>query len=466
MKWKNLWVIAVLAVCAGFLRLYRLNEFMPFVGDQAWFYLSARDMMQTGQIPLVGITASRTWLHQGALITYIFGPILWLFNYHPLAPGVFTALIGVATTVLVYVVAKSMFDKDTAFVSALLYAGSPLAILNERMPYHISPTPLLSLLVFFAVSKLLVRKAHMFPVLVFLLAVLHGINLAGAIVWIYVLLVLVYLFVTDKQYIGKLLQPRLLITSILAGLLPLIPFVLYDVNHGFPQTVKFAGWMVFRVFGIVAGSGSSHRQSEMLTYLYETIGHVVFLPSLFVGLTLFVLALAYSLYCSWRNIQKSKYTSPKVQLSVFVVICLLGIFANGTPSFAYAPAVFPHILMLIAVFLVGIGRRFHINAFSLAIGIVIFVANAVSLNQQQFFVGIEKGYGPTLTDRIRVAQEIINTANGQEFSIIAKGHDEQYESATMNTEYLTWWLGQAPVASADLTFEVTQKDGMISFKEL
>jgi len=32
---------------------------MPFIGDQGWFYLSARNMLVHGNIPLVGIALLR-----------------------------------------------------------------------------------------------------------------------------------------------------------------------------------------------------------------------------------------------------------------------------------------------------------------------------------------------------------------------------------------------------------------------
>src|SRR5205085_6417561 len=49
------------------------------------FYLSARDMLTQGTVPLVGIPSSRPWLHQGPWWTYILAISLWMGNFHPLA---------------------------------------------------------------------------------------------------------------------------------------------------------------------------------------------------------------------------------------------------------------------------------------------------------------------------------------------------------------------------------------------
>src|SRR6185312_14686775 len=70
---------------AAFLLFYKLNEFMSFIGDQGWFYISARDMLLTGQIPLVGITSSHTWLHQGPFWTYLLAFALKIGDYNPVA---------------------------------------------------------------------------------------------------------------------------------------------------------------------------------------------------------------------------------------------------------------------------------------------------------------------------------------------------------------------------------------------
>jgi len=75
-----LFFILLLAI---FFRFYKLNQLMIFIGDQGWFYLSAQDMLIHHQIPLVGITSSHVWLHQGPLWTYILAVLFFFFGFNP-----------------------------------------------------------------------------------------------------------------------------------------------------------------------------------------------------------------------------------------------------------------------------------------------------------------------------------------------------------------------------------------------
>jgi len=80
---KNSLLFLLIFILAAFLLLYKLETYMPFIPDQAWFYLSARDIFVKGQIPLLGITSSHTWLHQGALWTYMLAGALWIGRFNP-----------------------------------------------------------------------------------------------------------------------------------------------------------------------------------------------------------------------------------------------------------------------------------------------------------------------------------------------------------------------------------------------
>lgn len=66
---------------------------IPFFGDIGWFYLSARDALLLGKFPLLGITASMTWLHQGPLWTYLLIPAFWLSDFHPLSPVILALIL-------------------------------------------------------------------------------------------------------------------------------------------------------------------------------------------------------------------------------------------------------------------------------------------------------------------------------------------------------------------------------------
>src|SRR6185369_794671 len=83
----NKYALSLLAIlfAALVIRLYYIEQSMQFIGDQGWFYISARDIVLKREIPLVGIVSSHPWLHQGAFWTYLLAPVLWLAHFNPVS---------------------------------------------------------------------------------------------------------------------------------------------------------------------------------------------------------------------------------------------------------------------------------------------------------------------------------------------------------------------------------------------
>ncbi len=142
MRWlKNKFIrlAAIVAIAAG-LRFWGINH-PPYFADMGWFFASARQTLISGQLPLLGITASITWLHQGPLWTYF----LLLPTAVSLPPQVLTALAGVAAVALAYFVAGPV----AAAVMALL----PFAVTSSLTPYHTSLIPLFFFLSYLCVTR-------------------------------------------------------------------------------------------------------------------------------------------------------------------------------------------------------------------------------------------------------------------------------------------------------------------------
>src|SRR3989338_10316785 len=73
-----------------------------------------------------------------------------------------------------------------------------------------------------------------------------------------------------------------------------------------------------------------------------------------------------------------------------------------------------------------------------ALLILVSLANSYLLIKTNFLTG------PTFTQRIDAAKEIIEKSENRPYNIEGQGEGSQYESFIMPHEYLTWWLGQGP----------------------
>ncbi|MDO8660116.1 MAG: glycosyltransferase [Candidatus Parcubacteria bacterium] len=441
-KPTNVLLFIILSISA-FLNFYKISERMIFIGDQGWFYLSARDMLLTGNIPLVGITASHTWLHQGPLWTYILAIIFKVSNFHPLAPGYFTAFLGTITVLSIYKLAKEMFSKRVGVISALLYSVSPAVVLNSQMPYHTSPIPLLTIILISLVYRWTRGSSRSFPLIFFFLGLLYNFELATQVFWITIIVVFIVGFMKKKAWALSVLNKKTLFLSALFFILPMLPVIAYDFNHHFSQTLKFFAWIPYRAsdqivnfVNINSDHGNSVRQ--MFNFFSTSYQNLVFAFSYKIALLIMFSAIVYFLYYCIRSWNKRELFFSINILALFIGIPLAGFYINMTPSNAYIPLLFPSFIIFTAWFFERILRMRYLL---FPVIILIFL---ITIFNVLFMLDPIKGkpaYGLYYIERLNAANKILKETNGQYYEIKGRGAGSQFESFTMNYEYLVWWLG-------------------------
>jgi 4-amino-4-deoxy-L-arabinose transferase-like glycosyltransferase len=147
-KKENLGIISILLV-AAFYRLYKIADYMTFLGDEGRDVLVAYNILH-GKLTLLGPTSSVGGFFLGPIYYYFMAPFLLLFNFDPVGPAVGVAIIGVLTVLLLFFVCKYFFNTRIALVASLLYAVSPLVVAYSRSSWNPNPLPFFSLLTLFA----------------------------------------------------------------------------------------------------------------------------------------------------------------------------------------------------------------------------------------------------------------------------------------------------------------------------
>jgi len=422
---------------------YKLPKLMTFIGDQAWFYLSARDLLIRHDFALVGITSSHTWLHQGPLWTYLLTIALWLGNFNPAAGGYLSIGTGLLTIVVLYLITKKILSEKVALVTALLYATSPLVILHARMPYHTSPIPLFVLLYFYSLYQWIHGKKIYLSFSLFFLALLYNFELATVVLVAPFLFVLGYGLIKKKRWVMDLTRKNIFQTVFLI-VIPMIPILLYDTTHGFRQTVVYGGWLVMnalRVVGIaIYPSRIIDQPINIFTFTYELLQRLVFLPHGVVALFLLLISVIYALMGVYKQVFTKKVSVGLVLCLIWFIPTVIFYFGNKTPSEAYLPMLFPVIFILIAYFLSSVLKR------KLLVVIVvgsICVLNSIYLIKDSYFTS--RPGALTLENRENAAGKIIIQSDGDAYSLVGTGIGSQFESFVMPYEYLVWYLGQPSV---------------------
>lgn len=457
-KKKEKLIILIVSISAFVLSLWRISSEMVFIGDQAWFYLSARDFLLGNSFPLVGITSSHTWLHQGPLWTYLLSIAFWIYGFNPVTGAYLSTIINALTIFLFYILGKKLFSKQVAIIGATLYAFSPYIIHLSRMPYHTTPIPLLVILYFYSLSMWVKGKPSYFPWIFFLLALLYNFELATIILLGPVILPLIYGF-TKKKYFVTVIGSKDLVKAFLLGLIPMLPVIIYDMSHGFKQTFGYAAWLAYTVIkaglGLIGGVHSSGSLVDTTGFFLQRISWLIFLPNLYLGVAIFILSIVGLLFVIHKKRhQKESFSSYVLLILLLVTSSIIFIF-NKIPSDAYLPIIFP-----VFFFSTAIASVHFIPRKILLPGVILFILlNLAMLLKHNYSMTVQRNI--SLSQRIKAVDTMISLSDGKPFRIGGKGTGSEFASFTMPYEYVAWYQGHHVSNTSKSTFVVEEKNSNI-----
>ena len=178
-------LIAIIILVGAYLRLYRIDEYMTFLGDEGRDVIVVRKLLVDFDPILVGPGTSIGDMYLGPLYYYMMAPALLLANFSPVGPAVMIALLGILTIFLVWKITREWFGPAAAGLSALLYATAPIVIIYSRSSWNPNIMPFFALLCIYATWE--IWQKHEWKWLIVL-----GIS---------------YAFVLQSHYLGLLLAP-------------------------------------------------------------------------------------------------------------------------------------------------------------------------------------------------------------------------------------------------------------------
>jgi 4-amino-4-deoxy-L-arabinose transferase-like glycosyltransferase len=151
-------LLSVILFLASFFRLYKIDQYLPFLGDEGrdvrvvYRFVSSFDLMFIGPRTSIGD------MYLGPLYYYLISPFLFLWNFSPTGPAVFVALLSVATVYLVWYIAREWFGRVAAVIAALLYAISPIVIIYSKHSWNPNIMPFFALLAIYSIWKIWLDK--------------------------------------------------------------------------------------------------------------------------------------------------------------------------------------------------------------------------------------------------------------------------------------------------------------------
>lgn len=262
-KYKIHILVTLILLIAAFIRLYRIEDYMTFLGDEGRDVLVAYNILH-GHFTLLGPTASVGGFYFGPIYYYFMAPALFLANYNPVGPAIMVALIGIATVWLVYRIGKEFFGEAVGILSAFFYAIAPIIVAYSRSSWNPNPIPFFALLVLWFVYKGVqnnneknfwhsAKKDFLLAGIFLGIAIeLHFIvAILGVVITLYLLAVKFGRIKTEtaitltKQYVW-------LVIGFFIGWMPYLGF---EVRHGFPNTRSVINFVFHS--GKVSGDNSN-----------------------------------------------------------------------------------------------------------------------------------------------------------------------------------------------------------------
>ena len=213
----------------------------------------------------------------------------------------------------------------------------------------------------------------------------------------------------------------------------MLPILIYDTSHGFRQTIIFSGWVFYKSITFV---GSNHLGNifQLIKYLWLNYQKLIYPLSSQVSLILLLGSLGYLFY----SLKRKSYFNYFIAFAFIVLI--FGVVINKTSSEAYLPAFFPFLIIISSIFFTKLISIKSINFIVFSLFLIIVGFNSMYLVATNFFSNNNFSF----IKRIESADRIINIVKNQKYNILGRGEGSQFESFTMNYEYLLWWKGHPP----------------------
>jgi len=344
----------VLLLClSAFLRLYKIADYMTFLGDEGRDVLVVKRIIVDHKPTLLGPTASVGGFFLGPIYYYFMVPFLWAFKLDPVGPAVMVALFGIATVFLVWKVGRDFFHppigRQVGLLAASLYSISPLVITYSRSSWNPNLMPFFSLLIIFLTWKMVVfKKPKLFPIIGFLFGIaiqLHYLTVFLMVVISFYLLIFFRHFNLLKYYFQALI----------GFILGWLPFILFELRHGFPNFKTLYRFILFGEETGFSGKEFFPIVSDVSLRLFSRLvtNNQVFLAKILLLFSVFIFVFN---LLKKREEKKILKTYSLFTLWFLIGVLLFGFYRKGIYDY-YFGFIFPLPFLLTSFSLVKIGQK-------------------------------------------------------------------------------------------------------------
>ncbi|HET7098716.1 MAG TPA: glycosyltransferase family 39 protein [Patescibacteria group bacterium] len=348
---KEFWILFAILILSAFLRLYKIDQYMTFLGDEGRDVIIVRRFLTELHPPLIGPGTSVGNMYLGPLYYYMMAPALLIANFSPVGPAIQIALLGVLTVLFVWFVGRSWFGKTSGLIAAGLYAISPTVITFSRSSWNPNIMPFFALLCIWSVWKVWSSSTKASE---------------GQEKWL-IVLGISFAFVLQSHYLGLLLAPTLFIFWLLSLLetrhrkqdlkkfinLSLVsfflflalmsPLLIFDIRHGWTNFLAIKSFLVTRdAIGLPLSVYFSKVGSTALMLFTNLIA----IKTIYLGISIIFLSVILLVWV----LKKRLFHSPYALIFTWLTTGVLGVaYYNGPVYDHYLEFLFPIPFLIVGI---------------------------------------------------------------------------------------------------------------------
>lgn len=269
MRKSTLVILAFILLIGLFFRTFEIVERFEFAHDGDLYSWIVKDIVVDHHYRLIGQLTSAPGIFIGGLFYYLLIPFFLITKMDPIGVNIFAIILGLVTTVSYYFVFAKLFNVKAGLIAAFLYASLLTIVNNDRW---IVPTITVNLWVvwyFYTIIKIARGNYKLLPLLGILIGLIWHIHIA---------LLPVLITIPIAIFLArKLPNIRQTIISFLAFILTSLPFILFEIRHGFSQTQS----LISNFTAISNGPSGLNKLLIVLKMVSKNIGTLFLEPQSF-----------------------------------------------------------------------------------------------------------------------------------------------------------------------------------------
>lgn len=314
---KKILILILILVLAAAFRLYRIREYIVFLGDEGRDVLVVKRMIVDKKFTLLGPITSVGSMYMGPIYYYFMAPFLWLWNFDPVGPAVMVVIFSLLTIILLYKLGNDFFDSNIGLIAAFLYSIGRLPVLYGRSSWNPNIVPFFSILIIYSMLKVVAANEKKY-------LILAGLSLGILIQLHYVTFLMIPVIIICLALIRFRLSLKYYLSALVGFLALYSPFLLFEIRHRFVNTL--AVWRFFWQQKNESGSSILPFFSTAIDVSVRLFWRLIVIDNAEIS-KIFIIGLAFALFYYWhKNRQQVKI---RKSISVLFIWLIVGVVSFG-----------------------------------------------------------------------------------------------------------------------------------------